>query len=475
MAAVAVLLSAFSNGYGFERDELYFRMLKPGWGYVDQPPLTPLLIRFLSQHVADEPWAIRLPATLSTVASVLVVALITRELGGGRGAQTLSAWAYAFAATPLIFGHVMLTSSVDLVVWPLVTLCIMRAVLRSEPTWWIWAALVVGLSMYNKLLVAMLVISFAAGIALVGPRRLLWNRWVLASALIALLIGLPNVVYQMTNGWPELTMGQALRDNNAGDVHVLMWPFLLVLLGPPLTVVWVAGLVALWRRPAWRPLRFVAAAFPVLLVLVFLAGSQFYYPYGLLAVLLAAGCVPTWEFVSRSRTWRAVLVAAVGVNAVVSALLALPLVPVSALGDTPIPGVNLTAQDSVGWPAYVRQVAHVYDGLPAKQARDAVVIGSNYGEAGAVARYGPSLGLPPVYSPQNQLYFQARPPANTTVVVFVGGSLGIAQQEFRSCRVEARLHNGEGVDNEEQGEPVAVCRGPRTAWTGIWADLQHYD
>ena len=62
-------------------------MLHPGWGYVDQPPLTPLLARAFS-HLADQPWAIRIPATVATVASVYVLALITRELGGGRRAQS---------------------------------------------------------------------------------------------------------------------------------------------------------------------------------------------------------------------------------------------------------------------------------------------------------------------------------------------------------------------------------------------------
>ncbi len=193
MLAVAALLTVFSNGYGFHRDELYFRMLRPAWGYVDQPPLTPLLVRFLSDHVADEPWAIRIPATLSAVGSVLVVALITRELGGGRGAQQLCAWAYAFATSTLLFGHVMLTSSLDLVVWPLVSLLVLRAVLRRDPRWWVGVGVVVGLSMYNKLLVAMLLAAFAGGFLLVGPRRLLLSRWVLGSAALALLIGSPNI------------------------------------------------------------------------------------------------------------------------------------------------------------------------------------------------------------------------------------------------------------------------------------------
>ena len=248
--------------------------------------------------------------------------------------------------------------------------------------------------MYNKLLIAMFLAALGAGIALVGPRRLLVSPWVLGSAALALLIGSPNLVYQATHDWPELTMGRALADNNSSDVHLLMWPFLLILLGPPLTAVWGAGLVALWRRPAWRPVRFVAAGFPVLLVLVFVAGTQLYYPYGYLVVLFAAGCVPTADLIERSRPWRIVLVVAIAVNALVSAAIALPLVPLSALGSTPIPGINQTAGDSVGWPAYVQQIANVYDDLPPRESEGAVVIASNYGEAGAVARFGPGARSP---------------------------------------------------------------------------------
>jgi 4-amino-4-deoxy-L-arabinose transferase-like glycosyltransferase len=475
MGAVALVLTAFSNGYGFHRDELYFRMLRPGWGYVDQGPLTPMLVRWLSRHVADQPWAIRIPATASTVISVLVVALITRELGGRRTAQVLAAWAHAFAASPLLFGHVMLTSSLDVLVWPLVALAVIRAVQRSDPRWWLVAGVVVGLSMYNKLLIAMLLIALAAGIAAVGPRRLLVSPWVLGSAAVALLLGSPNLVYQATHGWPELAMGRALADNNAADVRVQMWPFLLLLLGPPLAAVWGAGWLACWRRPEWRPVRFLAAGFPVMLALVFVAGTQLYYPFGYLVVLFAAGCVPAGELIERSKPWRIVAVVGVAVNAVVSAVIALPLVPVSALGSTPIPGMNQTAGDAIGWPTYVAQIARVYGELPASQARGAVVVTSNYGEAGAVARFGPALGLPAVYAAQNQLYYQARPPDRTTTVVVVGGQVFDIRPYFTGCRIQARLDNGDEVDNEEQGEPVAVCRGPIAPWPVIWAALKHYD
>lgn len=473
MLALAVALSARSNGYGYDRDELYFRMLHPSWGYVDEPPLSPLLARFFSGLV-DQPWALRIPATVAAVVSVLMVALVARELGGGRAAQALAAWGYAFAALTVVMGHVLLTSTIDLPVWPAVVLLILRAQLRRKPGWWLAAGLLVGLSTYNKLLVAILLVSLAVGVVLVGPRRLLWSRWVWAAAAVAVVVAVPNIVYQATHHWPQLSMGQALAADNASSVRVSMWPFLLVILGPPLVPIWVAGLVALWRRPEWRPVRFVAMAFPVLLVLVFLMGTQFYYPFGLLAVIYAAGCVPAAQWMA-TRGRRTLVVVVVGINCVVSLLLGLPIVPVASVGATPIPAINQVAQDSVGWPTYVRQVGRVYGHLPSARRARAVVVTSNYGEAGAVSRYGDRYHLPAVYSGQNQLYYQARPPSSADVVVFVGGQLPDVRDRFRSCTVEAHLHNRVGVDNEEQGEPVAVCRDPIGGWSRVWPTIRHED
>lgn len=37
------------------------------------------------------------------------------------------------------------------------------------------------------------------------------------------------------------------------------------------------------------------------------------------------------------------------------------------------------------------------------------------------------------------------------------------------------MDNGVGVDNEEQGSVVAVCRDPIDGWAAVWPRLQHYD
>ena len=475
MATVAAALTSASPAYGYHRDEMYFRMLPLDWGYVDQPPLTPLLARMFSA-IADETWAIHIPATALMALSILVVTLIARELGGDRDAQTLCAWAYGTSLIPLEFARVLLTATVDLVVWPAVLLFMIRAVLRKEPRWWLLAGLVTGLSMYNKLLIAVLLVGIAAAIAAVGPRELFRSRWVWASGAIALLVGLPNLIYQAMHDWPQLTMGEALAEHNASQVRMLLIPVMLVTFGVALAPVWLVGLRELFRSPRWRPVRFVAAALPVVVVLVFIGGSQVYYPLGLMTAFLAAGCVVVAQWVAAGSTRRAwTVIGAVGANAVISVLIALPVVPLNLLGSTPIPTFNQIAQDQVGWPAYVQQVADVRERLPVEERDRAVVIADNYGEAGAIARYGPDHGMDEVYSAQNELYYQARPSESADTAIFVGTSPSQLEPLFGSCSVADWLDNELGVGNQEQGAPITICRRPAGGWTTVWPKLQHYD
>jgi 4-amino-4-deoxy-L-arabinose transferase-like glycosyltransferase len=457
---VAVVLTATSNGYGFDRDELYFAMLRPAWGYVDQPPLTPLLAHVLAAAYDGGPWVIRIPATLCAAACVVVTALVSRELGGGAKVQAWTAWGMATTTAVLVFGHVLLTSSFDLVAWGLVCLCVLRAEVRDRPRWWLVAGAVAGVATYNKLLVVVLLGGIALGLALVGPRRRLGSPYVWGGAGLTLLIGLPNVVYQLTHDLPQLRVGRALSENNAGDVRPFMWVFLVIALGPPLVVIWLAGLRALWRDAR---VRFLVVVVAVVVLFTFVSGAQPHYPMFVLPVPFAAGVVAMERHLGR--VWAALF----ALNGAVSAMIALPLVPVGSVGATPIPDVNLLAQDSIGWPAYVEQIGAAYDALPDRS--HAVVFTSNYGEAGAVARLRPDI---PVFSGQNALYEQARPPDGTTTVVFVGGQLPDARGLF-TCRVVGRLDNGVDVDNEEQGQPVAVCRDPRLPWAQIRERLHHLD
>jgi len=476
-AAVGALLLATSNGYGYHRDELYFLMLRPAWGYRDQPPLTPALARLADTLFGGSLWGLRIPATLCVVAAVLLAALLARELGGAAPAQILAAFGLGTGATTLIFGHVLLTATVDLVVWLALLFCVTRALLRDRPRWWLVAGVVLGVGLYNKLLVVLLLVGLGAGLLLVGPRRILLDRRLWAGVVVALVVGAPNLGYQLLHDLPQVDMAGAIAEDRGAESRTTLVPYQFVLLGPPLAAIWIAGLVALLRRPQWRPVRAIAVAYLVVCLLVLVAGGQPYYPYGLLGALLAAGCVVTAEWFGRgARRFRLGLVAAAAVlNAVVSTVTALPLLPVRTLGDSPIPAINITAADSVGWPRYVDQVVQAYAALPAADQARAMVLTANYGEAGALTRLGGDR-LPAIYSGHNELGFYGPPPESATVLIGVGvGEPARLAPFFGTCRLVGRLDNGVGVDNEEQGAPIVLCRDRRRSWAELWPGLRHFD
>src|SRR5258708_36294518 len=92
-SAVAILVHLLTNGrYGYFRDELYYiacgRHL--AFGYVDQPPLSILLIRLSQLLLGDSLFAIRLLPALAGGAIVSLTGITAREMGG-------PAWAVGLA------------------------------------------------------------------------------------------------------------------------------------------------------------------------------------------------------------------------------------------------------------------------------------------------------------------------------------------------------------------------------------------
>ncbi|MFT4230765.1 MAG: glycosyltransferase family 39 protein [Microbacterium sp.] len=467
MGVLAGILALLAPAYGYHRDELYFRMLPLAWGYTDQPPLTPLLAHAAIALFGDGVVALRVVALVCAVASLPLLAAIAREVGGGRLAQALTVWGMAGATMTLLFGHVLLTASLDLVVWPAALLCAMRAVLRGDGRWWLAAGAVVGASTLNKLLVLVLLAGIALGLVVCGPRRWFRSGWLYAGCAGVVVLAIPSLAYQATHGWPQLAMGAALGEENGAEVRVMMWPFLVLLVGPVLAVFWGVALVALFRRPAWRSLRWLAVVWAVVVAFVFAAGTQFYYPAGVLGVLVAVGAVPVADW-ARTRGRRATVSVLLAINAVGCAVTSLPLLPVEWFGASGLAAVNSASADQVGWERYVEQMT------AAAHAADVdAIIASNYGEAGALARFG--VDLPPVVSGHNALWELAAPPADARTVLIVGGQGERVSALFASCEVVGELDDGVGVDSEEQGEPLTVCREPIEPWPTLWPAFRHLD
>lgn len=468
---VAAVLVATSGRYGYHRDELYFLVAGRhlDWGYPDQPPLTPLLARLAD--VGGSLVVLRLPSALAAGLTVLLAGLIAAELGGGRRAQLIAAACAGVSGVTLVTGHFVSTTTYDVLFSTVLCWLLARLVRTRRDPLLVPAGVVLGIGLLNKTLIGFLAIALLAGLLLCGPRQVLRSQWLVIGAAFAVVLGSPYLVWQALNGWPQLEMSRAIAAAGDQGGRIGFLPFQLLLVSPVLVPVWVAGLVRLLRVPAARPFRFLGVAFLLLAAFYLATGGKAYYLAGFYPVLLAAGAVSTdgWLAAGTGRLRSGLVTGAIAVSAAVGAVVGLAVLPASALG--PVLAVNPDAGEQVAWPRHVQTVADVWSGLSRSEQATGVIVTANYGEAGALERYGPALGLPLPYSGHNGFARWRQPSGTASPIVVVGYEREEVDRFFGSCQQRATLDNGLGLDTEEQGAPVWFCGSPLQPWSQLWPRL----
>ncbi|WP_130342487.1 ArnT family glycosyltransferase [Herbihabitans rhizosphaerae] len=476
VAVQVAILTALSGRYGFHRDELYFVASgnRPAWGYVDNPPITPILAKLSTALFGNTPTGLRVVATVIAAGVVVLVALITRELGGGRAAQVLASVATALSGYVLSNAHWLSTAGVDLLLWlaiSLLTLCLLRT---RDGRWWIPIGAVIGVGLANKWLVLLLVVAIGVGVLAVGPREVLRSAWLAAGIAIAAVIVAPLLVWQAANDWPMLTVASGISEDDGLENRLMFVPHQLLYLSPVLVPVWIAGLVRLWRDPAMRWARSFAVAYPVLAVIIIAVGGKPYYALPMLVVLLAAGATPTVRWLSRGgRARRASAGVAAAVGVVVSVAVALPVLPPDQVGIAM--AITEEPGETVGWQRFTENTAHVWREIPAARRGTAVIFTRNYGQAGAIDMYGHEHGLPRAYS-GHMSYADWGPPPDTMTgpVLLIGPDPTTVGRWFTGCRAAGQNDNGLGVDNKEQGTRFTLCDAPTDTWSRLWPSLRHF-
>jgi hypothetical protein len=467
-------LLAVAGRYGYSRDELYFlacgRHL--AWGYPDQPPLVPLIARLMAAIAPNSVTVLRLPALASAMAVVILTALIAREFGGGRKAQALAAAVMTVSVMVLVSGHLLETSTIALPLWALLIWLVQRTVRTGADQLWLVIGAVAGVA----LLESDLVLGLLGAIVLAGPRRVFRTPWIYVGAGIALAMWSPYVLWQAAHGWPELAVAHGIANGQSGT-STPRWAVLpgQVEMVTFMAPVMITGVVRLIRGAGGVSGRMWAAAYGILALGIEVAGGKDYYLSLMIPLLVAAGAEPTVNWASRGRRWlRGGFVSAGLVACLVLVPVALPIVPLQQLHNTPIVAMNSTMGEEVGWPTFVQEIATVYHSLPSATQRSTIILASNYGEAGAVNQFGPGDGLPAVYSGHMSYWYWGPPPADATTAVAVGFSRGQLSGFCGTIRLETHLNNHLQVNDEEQGNPVFVCTHLRAPWRAIWPSLKSY-
>jgi hypothetical protein len=478
-ALILVIHFLLGNGYGFHRDELQFlddaRHLH--WGFTAYPPLTALCGRIAIALFGISPQVFRLPAAVVNALTLILVGLIARELGGRRPAQIVA----LFATLPvaLAFSSVLQYNTFDLFAWTLAILFTARVLRTGDQRNWIGAGIGIGIGVLSKYSIAFPVISLLAALVILpSQRHHLRSRFFWYGALTATFIAAPNLLWLARHHFITLQMehfihARDVRHGRADGYYTDQIKFTLFAL--PLVV---AGLVSLLRNPRFRLL---SAFYIGPFILFAIVKGRGYYLLPAYPVLYAAGAVALERVLAHRSPWlritlRSIVLSAMLADAAAIAWAFLPMARVGSPQWTWQMKNNGDMKDEIGWPEFVAQVAAVRDTLSPTDRASLAILANNYGEAGALALYGPRYNLPTPISSTNTFHDRGFGPFPPETVIVTGGDLDDQLLNFETCAIAASVHIPYGVLNEEaRDHPVIlICHHLRRPWPVVWARSQEF-
>jgi hypothetical protein len=484
----------FNNRYGYFRDEFDYMACGNhlAWGYVDQPPLVPFLIKICRLILGDSLRSIRFIPALATSATVILTVMIARELGGGRFALILSAIAFIVAPMYLSDGSVLSTNSLEPLLWMGCAYFAILAIKRNEPRYWLWFGLVAGIGLEEKYSIAVFGFALVVGLLLTEQRRVFASKWIWLGGAIAFLVFLPNFLWNVENHWP---FAELMHNIKADGRDVALSPLAyfaqqVLILNPLLGPVWILGVFAFLFSSRLKPYRFFGWSYLVSLAVFIVLKGKNYYLAPIYPVFLAAGAITIESFVERPRrVWlKPVIVTILLAAGAWLAPVVVPILPVdqfiSYMKKLPFPVPRSEHShmrailpqhfaDQFGWEEMVATVDQAYTRIPLEERPGCGIFAQDYGQAGAIDFFGPRYGLPPALS-GHQTYFLWGPRGYS-------GNCLIVLDDTRESLEEKFEHVefvGLSADNPyalEREIPVFICRGAKFgSLADIWPKLKKW-
>ncbi|NNE48410.1 MAG: hypothetical protein HKN37_17295 [Rhodothermales bacterium] len=482
---VAILLLVAAQGsWGFHRDEfLYLAMGRHvDWGYWSNPPLIGALGWVAENVTGSSLFVVRLFPLAALAGTLFLTAAMVRDLGGGTVATAIAC--LPFVVSPGLLRPASLFQPVmfDILMWTLLAWVVVRYLTTSDSRWLVGLGIVVGVGLLNKYSIIFFVIALFAAVAFSSHRRQLLSRHVLFAMILAALLVLPNLLWQISHGWPVLAHMRELSETQL--VNVLRLDFLTgqLLIHLPVTLFWMGGLLWLFGKKG-RRYRLLAVTFVFVVLLLLVLRGKSYYTLGAYPMLFAAAGV--WlEAAHGAVRWSLALLALV--LGVLASPFSTPYLPVDSMlsyGKSFVQRTGVNAPlvwetgilhdlpqdyaDMLGWEELAELAIEAH--AEAEDAVGTVIFAENYGQAGAIEYYGRGRGLPDVISfgDSYRLWAPDSLPQTISTLIYVSDDPGtVFDSLFGASRVVGRVEN---VHARERGTEVLLMTEPDSTARDFYA------
>ncbi len=497
----ALTLWTLHLGYSYFRDEFYYiacgRHL--AWGYVDHGPIVALQARLGEILFGDSVFGIRILSAAAGAVMVFLTGIIAWALGGRRPAQALAMFGVIVCPQYIGSDGFLSMNSCEPMFW---MICVLAIVLMlrgySQRTWWIVFGGAAGVGLLNKPSMAFFLVSVGLGLLFTSQRRVLFSRWAALGIALLIVIAAPNVLWQIHNHWPTL---EFLHNGRAEHKNVVLNPLQFFLaqfatMHPVNALLWITGVVSLVRAKSIRDGRWFGVAYMLFFGLMFAMHAKDYYLAGIYPALFAAGAIAWERRFAASRGVQRNRIVAFPIFEGVLLITGLIILPMSSpvlrpdawvrytkalhlhAGNTETAATGPLPQfyaDRFGWHEMASDVVNVYRSLSPADQRQVCIVGTNYGEAGAIDLLGHQIepSLPAAVANQNSYWMWGTHGCNWQVVIFISdASPAELADRYASVQLMAHLDNPYAMPFEHKN--IYLLRHRRPSMKVIWSEWKDY-
>ncbi|OHD11329.1 MAG: hypothetical protein A2086_05765 [Spirochaetes bacterium GWD1_27_9] len=496
IAFIKLVLHFITNtnllGYGYFIDEFYYYAcaMRLDFGYVDHPPLAPFILHLNHFILGDSLFALRFLPALAGAALVFLTGIITKELGGKTFAQIIATLAVTFSPVILVLNSFFSMNAFEVLIWVFTAYLIILLIKKDNPKIWILIGIIAGIGLENKHTMVLFGIGMILGLLLTKNRKYILNKWFFIAGIIAFLIILPNIIWQITHGFPslefykksELIKGLSLSPLNIFIMQIISYnPFFLPL--------WFAGIIYFFFLKEGKNYRLIGWIYLfIFLILILQKSSRPDRIAGLYPLLFAAGAILFENLIINiKQNWiRILAISFVIIGGLILLPFSLPvLTPKLTDKYLTFIGLNIKIEkgsnrsrlpqylaDRLDWEELIKELSKVYNDLPEAEKKKAVIIADSYATAGSAEFFGKKYNLPKVISIHNNYHLWGYDGATGDIMITFGFNEQEVSESFEEYEVKSVFKSQYSRLN---GLQICVAKKLKYNIKDIWTSIKKYE
>ncbi len=480
---------SFYNLFEFHRDELLYFSLGQhlALGYHSVPPFIGMLAFVSTKLFGYTLFAAKFFPALAGGILIYLSGIIAKELKGGLYAQILTAISLLVSLLFIRAFGLFQPVVFDILFWTLAIYLFIRYLNSNQPKYILLFGVAIGIGFLNKYNILFLVISLFTAVIFTQHRKIYTLKHLYIAALVAFAIVLPNIVWQIVNGFPVIEHMAELRDSQLVNMNPAIFLSEQLLMVIPSTIIAIPAIFFLLMSKHMKDYRVLGYYAVAVLAVFLLLDGKTYYTAGIYPMLIASGAV-VFEKILKRLYSRIILIAILLVLGYINLPMGKPIYKPEELvvyfdkvekltGNNAIRrdednNYNKLPQDysdMLGWKELTSITNKAWQLVQNKNS--SIIYAENYGQAGAICVIGKRYNLPNALSFSDNFRFWLPKSFSTeiTEVIYINDEIGEDVQElFADIQKVGKISNPLA---REYGTTVYLCRNPKKSFNKFWKEV----